>query len=145
MAGIANSFNCWRRARTSWECGNIAVTRQRETRPRTWVSLLCVSGCGRVSESQLRQMNTVLKWNRISFSRLRWHPGQQILTARPCKRGNNIPQIQNNWPLSANTRSGSSQYAAEERTIMSGLWPPGHPFSSGCWLMFIMALVIMGC
>lgn len=100
----------------------------------------------------LRLITTVFKQNRSSFSRLRWHPGQQIVTARPCKGGNNklqwnTPRYKTTDPclLASSGSSGSSLYAAKERTIMSRWWPLGHPSCSGRWLMFIMVLVIMGC
>lgn len=134
---ITYTLNCRRGAQTSWEAWNIPVTRQRER--------------GRVIGSWLRQITTVFNWNRISFSRLRWHPGQQILKAGPCKRGNNklqwADQRLQTTDLCLLILRGSSTGlldAAKEGTILSGLWPPGHPFSSRRWLMFIIVLVIMG-
>lgn len=69
---ITHTLNCWRWARTSWECWTIPVTRQRQAWQSHWVLI-----------------TTAFNWNRISFSRLRWHPGHQILKAGPCKSGNN--------------------------------------------------------
>lgn len=102
-------------------------------------------------ESWLRPITTVFNWNRISFSRLGWRPGQRILKEGPSKGGNNKLQ----WAgqrfktthlclLILRGSSASSLHAAKEATLLSGLWPPGHPFSFRRRLMFIMVLVIMG-
>lgn len=112
----------------------------------------CVSLDVEESWVPLGLITTAFKRNRISFSRLRWHPGQQIFTARPCKGGNNklqwnTPRYKTTDPclLASSGSSSSSLYAAKERTIMLRLWPLGHPSCSGRWLMFIMVLGIMGC
>lgn len=73
----------------------------------------------------------------MSFSRQRWHPGEQILKAGPCKRGNNKLQRAEQRLTTTDLcllrlRGSGAPFldAAKEGIILSALWPPGHPFSS---------------